>query len=205
MLSYEDDRAAFKQEMNAAQSTFAQMDPQREGVGNAFQSLYALMSGRPGDALDFAEQAANLAKVKGYERDLTRGDWLRGAALTAQGRLPDARNYIAAALARCRKAGQVESETDVLLAWARWHKAAGDAVEARKQAGDALTIADRCEYRLKQADIHNFLAQLELSEGNRDSARKHAEAAKERAFCDGPPHCYKLALNEAERLLEELG
>jgi hypothetical protein len=35
-------------------------------------------------------------------------------------------------------------------------------------------------------------------------AREQAEVAKERAWCDGPPHCYKPALEEAERLLEEI-
>ena len=66
-------------------------------------------------------------------------------------------------------------------------------------------IADRCEYRLKQADIHNFLARLALDAGDRAAARRHAEIAKERAWCDGPPHCYKPALDEAERLLGEIG
>ena len=32
-------------------------------------------------------------------------------------------------------------------------------------------------------------------------AREQAEIAKERAWCDGPPHCYKAALEEAEGLL----
>ena len=33
------------------------------------------------------------------------------------------------------------------------------------------------------------------------NARHHAETAKERAWCDGPPHCYKPALDEAEHLI----
>ena len=70
---------------------------------------------------------------------------------------------------------------------------------------EALAIADRCEYRLAQADIHNFLARLALDAGNRVAAREQAEIAKERAWCDGPPHCYKPALEEAEGLLRELG
>jgi hypothetical protein len=36
------------------------------------------------------------------------------------------------------------------------------------------------------------------------TARQHAEIAKERAFCDGPPHCYKKALDEAEEMLAKL-
>ncbi len=77
--------------------------------------------------------------------------------------------------------------------------------EAQAHAEEALVIADRCEYRLKQAEIHNFLARVVLDAGDRATAREHAEIAKERAWCDGPPHCYKPALDEAEAMLKELG
>ena len=66
-------------------------------------------------------------------------------------------------------------------------------------------MADRCEYRLQQADIHNFLARLALDAGDRPAAGEHAIIGYERAWCDGPPHCYKPALEEATRLLAELG
>lgn len=77
--------------------------------------------------------------------------------------------------------------------------------EATNHAEEALTIADRCEYRLKQADCHNFLAQLALDARDREEAKVQAEIAYERAWCDGPPHCYKPALDEAERMLHDLG
>jgi len=57
----------------------------------------------------------------------------------------------------------------------------------------------------EQADIHNFLAQMALDKGEEDKARKEAEIAYERAWCDGPPHCYKPALDKAEKMLTELG
>ena len=82
-------------------------------------------------------------------------------------------------------------------------------------ATEALEIADRCEYRLQQAEIHNFLAEWWLGDagGRRPSeaaevllkARGHAERAKERARCDGPPHYYKAAYEKAEQLLKESG
>ena len=85
--------------------------------------------------------------------------------------------------------------------------------EALSLAKEALDIADRCGYRLVQADAHLVLAQLALSEveglafeaGDLPEARRHAEAARERAWCDGPPHRYEAAFLEAERLLEEIG
>ena len=77
----------------------------------------------------------------------------------------------------------------------------GEFTEAEPIATDALAIADRSEYRLVQADAHNLIARLALDAGDRAEALRHAEIAKERAWCDGPPHCYKPALDEAEELL----
>jgi hypothetical protein len=54
-----------------------------------------------------------------------------------------------------------------------------------------------------QADAHNLLARLELDAGNRAEAHRYAEIAEKRAWCDGPPHCYLPALDEAENLLSE--
>jgi hypothetical protein len=85
------------------------------------------------------------------------------------------------ALGRCRRVSLTGLEPGILLAWARWHDLSGDPEEARRFAEEALRIADRCEYRLKQADIHNFLAHLGLGAGNVASAREHAETARERA------------------------
>ncbi|MCK4736757.1 MAG: hypothetical protein KAT65_30155, partial [Methanophagales archaeon] len=64
---------------------------------------------------------------------------------------------------------------------------------------EALQIADRCEYRLKQADIHNFLAEFYLNGGELDKAGEHSEIAKGRAECG-----YKPALEKAEKLLNEI-
>ena len=69
-----------------------------------------------------------------------------------------------------------------------------------RHAAEALAFADRCEYRLQQADIHLFLAQLALDAGENDKAREHADIARERATCDGPPHCYKPCLDRIDAL-----
>lgn len=76
--------------------------------------------------------------------------------------------------------------------------------EASRFAQEALEIADRCEYRLKQAEIHNFLAGWYLDAGTAAQGREHADMARERAWCDGPPHGYQPALDVAERLLAEI-
>jgi hypothetical protein len=61
---------------------------------------------------------------------------------------------------------------------------------------------ERWDYRPQQADIYNFMAEMAFAEGEMAKARKYAEMAKERAFCDGPPYCYKKALDEAEEKLK---
>ena len=120
--------------------------------------------------------------------------------------LTQAETHLSEALASCRRIQLVEFEADILLALARWHRLKGNPAEAAKLAQEALYIADRCEYRLKQADVRKFLALLALDRNDRATARNHAEMARERALCDepepNPKHCYKPALNEADRLLK---
>jgi hypothetical protein len=43
---------------------------------------------------------------------------------------------------------------------------------------------------------------MAFAEGETAKVRKYAKMAKERAFCDGPPYCYKKALDEAEEKLK---
>ncbi len=189
-------------------------------VDETYRTLLALMLENPDAALQSARKAQEHWRMDEtqtglpVERDLTRAEWVHGWALVALAErragpnhelLCEAEGHLTQALSRCRKINLVEVEPDILLAWGRWHRAKGNPKEARENAEEALKIADRCEYRLKQAEIHNFMARLALDEGNRKEARKHAEIAYERAWCDGPPHCYKPALDEAEQMLRDLG
>jgi tetratricopeptide (TPR) repeat protein len=171
----------------------------------------ALLMGEAKGALAAARRARELADVRAYERDIIRAEWLVGAALVASAAgekgqekklLAEAEAHLTEAIDRCRGSNLVELEPDILLAWARWHRARGNPPQARAHVEEALAIADRCEYRLKQADAHNLLARLALDAGDQPLARQHAEMARERALCDGPPHCYQPALDEAERLLQ---
>ena len=190
---------------------------QGQGVVWASRALRALLMGDAKVALEAARKARELADVEHVEADIIQAEWLVGAAHQAVGHLPEAEMHISEALTRCRRINLVESEPDILLEMARlrWAQAQGEEVtgeestrlreESLSLAREALAIADRCEYRLKQADIHNFLAQVAMEKGDREEAQKHAEIARERAWCDGPPHCYKPALEEAERILESCG
>lgn len=188
--------------------------PQAQGNIWAFRSMRALLMGDHAAALTAAQKARELAEDQKVERDFVQSEWLLGAALTGLAvaspkkqdkLLAEAETHLTEALTRCRRINLVELEPDILLAWAGWYKAKGKQQEAKRNAEEALVIADRCEYRLKQADIHNFLASLALAENDRKTAQHHAAIAYERAWCDGPPHCYKPALEQAERILQQLG
>ena len=219
LLAY---RGAFQEsarELDAAmEGATKQQHVQGEGVTWASRAVRLLLMGRPERALDAARQA----RQKAHEReqmglpnayDLAQAERLQGAALVAMADeeesrrdelLSQAEGHLTNALARCRRINLVELEPDILLAWAKWHRLRGNADQALRDAEEALGIADRSEFRLKQADLHLFLARLALDQAGRPKARRHAEIARERALCDGPPHCYQPALEQAERLLEQL-
>ena len=192
-------------ELDAALYSFRkQQEAQMEGLVWAFLGLQALQITNTQEAIESGRRSRELADVRRNERDIIRAEWLLGWALI-QKSPTEAESHLSEALTRCRRINLVELEPDILLAWARWHRAAGNVTQAHQYAEEALAIADRCEYRLVQADVRNLLAQLALDGGDQDSARYHAEIGHERALCDGPPHCYKPALEEAERLLDEAG
>ncbi|MBN1458875.1 MAG: hypothetical protein JXA57_05015, partial [Armatimonadetes bacterium] len=207
-------------EIDAASRSFERRDDvQCVCVAESDRALRALLMGEAARALEAAYRAQSRARetakaIFPLERDSVMCGWLLGASLTAfasersdqrDALLADAERHLADALARCRRIDCVEFEPDVLLAWSALHRARGEPDPARERAREALQIADRCEYRLKQADAQLALARLALDAGDVEEAKAHAEAAKERALCDGPPHHYKPAFDEAARLLAEIG
>jgi tetratricopeptide (TPR) repeat protein len=233
LLAYRGEFEASAQEQQDAEILFHQRgEKQNAGVLWANRSLHALLMGDTSAARKAAQRARSESDTSppdfsGRERDIIRAEWLLGAAIVQQvssfrfhgpssGNQPETLNlkletlleaerHLTRALSRCRRISLVELEPDILLAWARWHFLKGNSREARQYSDEALAIADRCEYRLCQADIHNFLARLALETGDQKTAIEHAHVGYERAWCDGPPHAYKPALDEAQRLLSEFG
>jgi len=181
----------------------------------SYQAIEAILVDEPERTLKALDKTRHFWKLMArnqfpVEHDLVRILWLSGAAKRQMSNLPDAEVDLNDALSRCRKIRLVQSEADILLELAKLHyqKAAGKnkklIVQAKDLTREALEIADRCEYRLQQADIHNFLAEMALAESDKQTAHKHAEIAKERAYCDGPPYAYQKALDTANRLLAHL-
>ncbi|MBE7434314.1 MAG: tetratricopeptide repeat protein [Anaerolineales bacterium] len=169
------------------------------------------------------ELADETAKTKyPHPRDYIRAYWLLGAAYCANwvltGSTTDeltlAEENLSKALDLCRQINLVDNEANILLDVARLRYAQGDFKDALEKASEALVITERSGYVLQGADVNNFLAKLALvwgekgignSEwGGKEMARKFAEEALKLATCDGPPYYYKVAYEEAERMLEKL-
>jgi len=194
-------------------------DRQIPSVSFSYFTQRALLMGDPQSALDaanksraFVEEAARRAEPN--EHDYVRSGWLLGAAHVAmaqqaadqrQHHLDKAECYLSDAMSRCRRNDLVGFEPDLLVTWARWNRLAGKPEVAAKFARDALAIADRCDYRLKKAEAHNFLARLAFESGDTQTALASAQIAWNCADCDGDPYCYKPARDEADEMLVELG
>ncbi len=170
-----------------------------QGKNWAYHALNSLFMSNAEDALKYAKKARELADVEKFEKDIIRAEYLLGAAYLMKGDLIEAEQHLTEALTRDRKINLVELEPDILLEFAKLWFQQDHKPEAREKAEEALQIANRCEYRLKQADIHNFLTAFYLDVGDLTKAKEHAEIAKERAECG-----YKPALEKAEQLLEEI-
>jgi tetratricopeptide (TPR) repeat protein len=168
-----------------------------------YYSIRSILMANADEALNHAKTARELAERGGHvgklERDIIHAEYLLGASYLMNGNLVDAEKHLSEALTRDRKTNLVEFEPDILLEFAKLRFKEDRKKEALEHAEEALQIADRCEYRLKQADIHNFLAEFYLDAGELGKAKAHAATAKERAECG-----YKPAMEKAENLLKEI-
>ena len=168
-------------------------------VVRAYKSIHSILINNADEALDSAINARELADVEHYERDIIRAEYLLGTTYLMKENLIKAEIHLTDALTRDRKINLAESEPDILLEFAKLRFKQNHKEEALKFADEALQIADRCEYRLNQADIHNFLAEFYLDAGDLEKAREHGEIAKDRAECG-----YKPASEKAEKLLTRI-
>lgn len=138
-------------------------------------------------------------------RTYIRAYWLLGAAFCASGELTKAEEYLSKAISMCRQINMVDHEADILLDLAHLRYAQNNYQEAKSLAEEALLITERCGYVLQGADVNLFLAQFALEqEKDKAKAKVYAETALKLATCDGPPYYYKVAYEEAERMLEKL-
>lgn len=172
---------------------------QPRGTIFAICSFRALIMSNVEEAIDFAKKACKTAKVSLMKGDIIYAEYLLGTAHLMGENLLDAEMHLNEALSQDRKINLVEFEPQILLEHAKLRFKENRKEEALNFANEALQIADRCEFRLQQADIHNFLTQFYLDAGDLKKAREYGEIAKERAECG-----YKPALEKAENLLKDI-
>ena len=154
-------------------------------------------------ALELADETAQ--KYNPIPRDYIRAYWLLGVAYRANNDLTLAEENLSKALNLCWQINAVDAEADILLDLARLRYAQGDFKDAQEKASEALVITERSGYVLQGADVNLFLAQYALEqEKDKAKAKAYAESALRLAYCDGPPYYYKVAYEEAERMLEKL-
>ncbi|MBE9032566.1 TIR domain-containing protein [filamentous cyanobacterium LEGE 11480] len=154
-------------------------------------------------ALELADETARTQFP--YERDYVRAHWLLGAAHRLIPNLTESNHHLTEALRRCRAINMVDHEANILLDLARLRHDQGNPTEARRLAEEARTIATRSGYVLQGADIHLLLAELARADGDLGQARELAQEALRLATCDGGEYVYRVAYDEAEALLRDLG
>jgi tetratricopeptide (TPR) repeat protein len=176
----------------------------------AYRSQLAILRGDPDSALRCANEALKFSTQDAnegmpIESDFVRDYWLIGAAFRASGNMAEAERHLNEALTRGRSNNLLYFESDLLLDLARLRYDQKNFDEAKSLAEEALLITERCGYVLQGADVNLFLAQYVLErENDQVKAKEYAKTALKLATCDGPPYCYKVAYEEAERMLERL-
>jgi tetratricopeptide (TPR) repeat protein len=164
-------------------------------------------------ALELADEQAKDIPIP---RDYVRAYWLLGSAYRANNELTLAEENLSKSLNLCRQINMVDHEANILLDLARLSfdyalcSASGSAQDelfkdAQEKAFEALVITERSGYVLQGADVNLFLAQYALEqEKDKVKAKAYAESALKLAYCDGPPYYYKVAYEEAERMIARL-
>jgi len=209
-----------EQELNIAQGIFEKnKHTQGLGVNYSYRALRFLLMARANpqssienlkSSIQYAQRALELADEDARTdaptpRDYVRAHWLLGAAYCANNELTLAEENLSKALNLCRQINLVEVEANILLDLARLRYDQKNYGEAKSLAEEALSITERCGYVLQGTDVNLFLAQYALEqEQDKAKAKQYAEEAKKLATCDGPPYYYKVAYEEAERMLEKL-
>ena len=109
------------------------------------------------------------------------------------------------ALKRVRAIQAVQEELQILIALAELYHQKNEPQEAREHLDEVWDRAEQGPYPIFHADALNVLAQIEIAAGNTPAAITAATEAYRKAWCDGPPYAYHYGLENAKRLLQELG
>jgi hypothetical protein len=161
-----------------------------------------------GDAESTLRHSLESRKHAQLERNIIQSEWLIGLARVQmvkgspeKSSLLHAEDHLSESMRRCRKIRLVEFEPEIILALAALYREKGEYRLAFTSAEESLSIAEECEYKLQQAEVHIFLAELAIAMRRNEIARHEAELAIALAKGDRPGYDYKNILDSAERIL----
>ncbi|MGK7909936.1 MAG: TIR domain-containing protein [Synechococcus sp.] len=223
LLAYQGDWGAAAEELDRALELFGKVNTvQYQVVTWSYRALSALLRIRSpqtsvpqrtelaATALAAAQRSITLADEFArtsfpVKQDYARAHWFLGAAYRLTYDLLQSDHHLNEALRRSRAINLVEVEADILLDLARLRRDQNNLPEAHRLAEDARAIATRSGYVLQGADIHLFLAELAQAAGNLPEAQTLAQTALQLATCDGGEFVYRVAYDQAEAMLLQLG
>jgi hypothetical protein len=119
---------------------------------------------------------------------------LRGAWLVEQGAWGPAIHSLNEAVRMAREVGKADSIAEALLALVKFH--VGQLLEPSAQVERLASVENV---------YHRPLAEIRISIGHHEEAKRHALAAYKWAWADGEPYVRRYELNKARELLARLG
>ncbi|MEO1053233.1 MAG: DUF4062 domain-containing protein [Bacteroidota bacterium] len=199
---YDDAKKALKVRISFAEKVRSK---QNECIGKVFLSQALMLNGEYHLAKASADEAWELAKHMRLEGDFIRAAYFQGLSALRLNDLNTADERLHHALKRVRAIQAVEEELQILIALAEFYLKQNEIEKAREQLDDVWDHAEHGPYPIFHADALNVLAQIEMDAENKEAAISSASEAYQKAWCDGPPYAYHYGLENAKRLLKELG
>ena len=176
-----------------------QTHQQEDGRVSAHLAELALWTRDLAKAKIWAERAWELAAAQRAEREFIHAVLLRGRVALYTSDFTRAEERVHYALARARTVNLVEVELPALIAIGELELKRGNPQSARANLDDVWEAAERGPYPL-----HQVLAAIALTEGDKPAAIAAAKNAFKAAWCDGPPYAYHWGLEKARAHLAAL-
>lgn len=130
---------------------------------------------------------------------------LLAIAQLRSGKTDEADELLARTLELARTSHRFEEEIRCLLAIAELQSLQGDIDNARELVDYVILESEARNNVLLTADAYYRRAILENQLGDQEASGESAKQSYRHAWCDGPPHSYKMTLAAAAAHLKELG
>jgi tetratricopeptide (TPR) repeat protein len=191
-------RVAFTRSIRLARLTDAYQAYDLFGLAESY-------AGNAAAAKVWAEHARAWFTKVGFTRGVIRALWILADAELQLGRHDRAEELTTQTIARAREVGLKQQEIGAVITQAELRRREGDCDAGRSLLSDVWEPLQAGPFRMQHADALNTLARLEHQAGRRQPAIDAATKAYREAWCDGFPYVFKRGVDEASRLLRELG